>query len=137
MKVVLDENAKEPYRAHPFDGGADLCAVNGGVVKPGGTEIFDTGVHVAIPESCAGFVKGRSGMAFNHKVICHEGTVDYGYTGSIKVLLINLSDKPYTVNTGDRIAQLVIQPVVLTPFEIVKTLDKTARGPLGFGSTGR
>ncbi len=137
MKTVLDENAKEPYRAHPFDGGADLHAVNGGVVNPGGTEIFDTGVHVAIPESCAGFVKGRSGMAFNHKVICHEGTVDYGYTGSIKVLLINMSDKPYTVNPGDRIAQLVIQPVVLTPFEIVKTLDKTTRCSFGFGSTGR
>lgn len=137
MKIVLDENAKEPYRAHPFDGGADLCAVNGGVVKPGGTKIFDTGVHVAIPESCAGFVKGRSGMAFNNKVICHEGTIDYGYTGSIKVLLINMSDKPYTVKPGDRIAQLVIQPVVLTPFEVVKTLDKTARGPFGFGSTGR
>ena len=138
MKVVLDESAKIPFRAHPFDGGADLHALVGGIIPPfGGAEVFDTGVHVAIPESCAGFVKGRSGMAFNHRVICHEGTVDYGYTGSIRVLLLNFGDEPYVVKAGDRIAQLVIQPVVLTPFEQVATLGKTDRGSNGFGSTGR
>lgn len=137
MKVALEKNAKLPYRAHTFDGGADLCALEGGVVYPwGGCKDFDTGVHVAIPESCVGIVKGRSGLAFNRHVICHEGTIDYGYTGTIRVLLINLGEEPYVVNPGDRIAQLLIQPVVLAPFEQVKTLEKTDRGNCGFGSTG-
>ena len=137
MKIALEKNAKAPYRAHPFDAGADLCALEGGVVYPfGGVAEFDTGVHVAIPESCAGFVKGRSGLAFRHRVLCHEGTIDYGYTGTIRVMLINFGNEPYTVKPGDRIAQLVIQPVVLTPFEQVQKLDKTDRGCGGFGSTG-
>lgn len=137
MKITLDPNAKEPYRAHTFDGGADLCTLEDGVVPPfGGYKSFDTGVHVQIPESCVGVVKGRSGMAFKHGVICHEGTVDYGYTGSIRVLLINMSNEPFAVKVGDRIAQLLVQPVVLTPFEVVDRLEKTERGNNGFGSTG-
>lgn len=137
MKVVLDENAKLPYRAHTFDGGADLCALESGVVHPfGGCREFDTGVHVAIPESCVGIVKGRSGLAFNNRVICHEGTIDYGYTGTVRVLLINLGEEPYVVKPGDRIAQLLVQPVVLTPFEQVQKLEITDRGNGGFGSTG-
>ena len=81
-------------------------------------------------------MKGRSGLAFRNRVICHEGTIDYGYTGTIRVLLINMGDEPYVVKTGDRIAQLLIQPVVLTPFEQVQNLGKTDRGNGGFGSTG-
>lgn len=137
MKVALEKNAKLPFRAHTFDGGADLCALDGGVVYPwGGCRDFDTGVHVAIPESCVGIVKGRSGLAFHNHVICHEGTIDYGYTGTIRVLLINLGSEPYVVKPGDRIAQLLIQPVVLTPFEHVHKLEKADRGNCGFGSTG-
>lgn len=137
MKIALEKNAKAPYRAHPFDAGADLCAMEGGIILPfGGVREFDTGVHVAIPESCAGFVKGRSGLAFQHRIICHEGTIDYGYTGTIKVLLLNFGEEAYFVKAGDRIAQLVIQPVVLTTFEQVQRLEKTARGNGGFGSTG-
>lgn len=138
MKVALDKNAVLPYRAHTFDAGADLCALEGGVVMPyGGVAVFDTGVHVQIPESCVGLVKGRSGMAFRHHVVCFEGTIDYGYTGSIGVMLINHGEEAYIVKPGDRIAQLVIQPVVLTPFELVNRLEKTERGACGFGSTGR
>ena len=138
MKITLDKNAKAPYRAHPFDGGADLCALDGCTITPyGGWAIIDTGVHAQIPESCVGIVKGRSGLAFNQRIICHEGTIDYGYTGSIKVLLFNMGDEAYVVKPGDRVAQLLIQPVVLVPFEQVKRLDKTDRGSGGFGSTGR
>lgn len=138
MKVALDKKATMPHRAHTFDAGADLCAIEGGFIPPyGGCAEFDTGVHVQIPESCMGAVKGRSGLAFKHRVICHEGTVDYGYTGSIKVLLINMGDEGYMVKPGDRIAQLVIHPVVLVPFEEVRSLGRTERGNGGFGSTGR
>ena len=137
MKISLDEKAFWPFRAHPFDAGVDLHALEGGVIQPfGGSAVFDTGVHVQIPESCAGFVKGRSGMAFKHKIICHEGTVDFGYTGSVKVLLFNMGTETYRVKAGDRIAQLVVQPVVLTPLEVVDTLEATDRGDGGFGSTG-
>lgn len=97
---------------------------------------MDTGVHVQIPESCVGIVKGRSGLAFKHGVFCHEGTIDYGYTGSIRVLLINMGSDTFIVKPGDRIAQLLVQPVVLTPFEVVDSLEDTERGDNGFGSTG-
>ena len=137
MKVTLDTGAKNPVRKHTFDAGADLFANSCAVIQPGESAEFDTGVHVAIPESCAGIVKGRSGLAFNHNIVAHEGTIDYGYTGSIKVKLFNLGDKPYTVKREDRIAQLLIQPVVLVPFELSDTLEKTKRGNKGFGSTGR
>ena len=97
----------------------------------------ETGVHIAIPESCVGIVKGRSGLAFNHDIIAHDGTIDYGYTGSVRVKLFNLGKEPYTVKREDRIAQLLIQPVVLVPFELVEKLERTERGSNGFGSTGR
>lgn len=137
MKVTLDTGAKIPVRKHTFDGGADLFANSCAVISPHGSAEFDTGVHIAIPESCVGIVKGRSGLAFNHNVIAHEGTIDYGYTGSIRVKLFNLGKEPYTVKRGDRIAQLLIQPVVLVPFEPVGKLERTERGACGFGSTGR
>jgi dUTP pyrophosphatase len=137
MKTTLDSGAHIPVRKHTFDAGADLHSNTCAVIQPGKSMEFDTGVHVAIPESCVGIVKGRSGLAFNHSIVAHEGTIDYGYTGSIKVLLFNLGDKPYTVKREDRIAQLLIQPVVLVPFELVEKLERTERGSKGFGSTGR
>lgn len=137
MKVKLDSGAHIPVRKHTFDGGADLFAQCCNVILPHGMAEFDTGVHIAVPESCVGIVKGRSGLAFNHGIIAHEGTIDYGYTGSVKVLLFNMTDKAYTVKRNDRIAQLLIQPVVLVPFELVDELEQTERGHCGFGSTGR
>lgn len=137
MKVTLDAGAKIPVRKHTFDGGADLFANTCVVIPPYGSAEFDTGVHIAIPESCVGVVKGCSGLAFNHNVIAHEGTIDYGYTGSIRVKLFNLGEEPYTVKREDRIAQLLIQPVVLVPFELVEKLERNERGTRGFGSTGR
>ena len=137
MKVTLDNGAHIPVRKHTFDGGADLFAKSCAVIQPGESAEFDTGVHIAIPESLVGIVKGRSGLAFNHDIIAHEGTIDYGYTGSVRVKLFNFGKEPYTVKRGDRIAQLLIQPVVLVPFELVDKLERTERGSKGFGSTGR
>ena len=138
MKITLDPGAQVPERAHTYDAGADLFAQECGMIPPfGGSMEFDTGVHVAIPESCAGFVKGRFGLAFKHRIVAHEGTVDHGYTGSIKVLLFNHGSEAYTVRRGVKIAQLVIQPVLLLPFEVVDKLEQTERSDGGFGSTGR
>lgn len=95
-----------------------------------------TGVHIAIPQHFCGLVKSRSGLMVKHKIVT-DGTIDCGYTGSIRVTLFNNGAKPYTVNPGDKIAQLVIVPCCLPPLEEADTLETTDRGGNGFGSTGR
>ena len=146
MKIKLDKNAILPTRAHPWDGGMDLYAPEA-VTVPGaicvgthevecGVAIIDTGVHVAIPEGCVGFVKSRSGLMTKHGITT-DGTIDAQYTGPIKVCLMNHSSKSYDIKPGERIAQLVILPCMLPKLELVDELVSTARGDGGFGSTGR
>ena len=134
MKIVLDEGAILPTRAHPYDAGLDLYARAEGVVY--GYATFDTGVHVAIPEGCVGFIKSKSGLMVKHNITA-DGTIDAHYTGSIHVKLFNHSDAPYKVLAGDKIAQLVIVPCLLPELELVDSLEETDRGVGGFGSTGR
>ena len=153
MKIMLDKykNAILPTRAHPFDGGLDLYAPEasevpgavglGGLVKDRfevvcGKAIINTGVHVAIPEGCVGLVKSRSGLMTKHGITT-DGTIDSGYTGPIKVCLLNHSSKRYYIERGERIAQLVILPCLLPELELVDSLEETDRGDNGFGSTGR
>ena len=147
MKIMLDKGAKMPTRAHPYDAGLDLYTPVD-VTVPGsrcddfydevqvGSETIDTGVHVQIPECCVGFIKSKSGLMVNHGITT-DGTIDCGYTGSIRVKLFNHSSEAYTFKAGDKIAQLVIVPCVLLPLEEVDRLEKTTRGNGGFGSTGR
>ena len=136
MKIMLDEGAKMPTRAHPYDAGLDLYAMEDAYIRANNSYVFDTGVHVQIPECCVGFIKSKSGLMVNHGITT-DGTIDCGYTGSIKVKLFNHSGSKYEVKKGDKIAQLVIVPCVLLPLEQVDKLDKTERGAKGFGSTGR
>ena len=133
MKIMLDEGAKVS-RAHPYDAGLDLCARTSCTVY--GYATFDTGVHVAIPEGCVGFIKSKSGLMVKHNITA-DGTIDSHYTGSIHVKLFNHSDAPYKVLAGDKIAQLVIVPCLLPELEVVDSLEETDRGVGGFGSTGR
>ncbi len=152
MKVMLDPGAKMPTRAHTYDAGLDLytpiditipgsrvlgydATENVEMVEVGSTTI-DTGVHVKIPEGCVGFIKSKSGLMVNHGITT-DGTIDCGYTGSIRVCLFNHRGSTYKVKAGDKIAQLVIVPCVLLPLEQVDSLGKTDRGENGFGSTGR
>ena len=152
MKIMLDEGAKMPTRAHEFDAGLDLYApktvsVHGckytapiygygyGLVGVG-QRVIDTGVHVEIPEGYVGFIKSKSGLMVNHGLLT-DGTIDAHYTGSIKVKLFNTSPKDYKINAGDKIAQLVIVPCLLPDLELVDHLEETDRGDGGFGSTGR
>lgn len=152
MKIMLDEGAKMPTRAHPYDGGLDLYApktvsvqgckysapINGygyGMVTIG-QKVIDTGVHVEIPEGYVGFIKSKSGLMVNNGLLT-DGTIDAHYTGSIKVKLFNTSPKDYKINAGDKIAQLVIVPCLLPDLELVDHLEETDRGDGGFGSTGR
>lgn len=141
MKVMLDNGAKMPTRAHPFDAGLDLYAPNGEreyYIQPcGDSVIIDTGVHIEIPEGYVGFIKAKSGLNVNHGLTC-TGVIDAHYTGSIAVKLYNHHRcSRHTVYPGDKIAQLVILPCLLPELELVDSLEETDRGDNGFGSTGR
>ena len=134
MKIMLDEGAKMPTRAHPYDAGLDLYAMHDGLVDYSKT--FDTGVHVQIPEGYVGFIKSKSGLMCKRSIVT-DGTIDAHYTGSIKVCLFNHGSRSYEVKAGDKIAQLVILKCELPELELVDSLDETDRGDNGFGSTGR
>ena len=152
MKIMLDPGAKMPTRAHEFDAGLDLyapkittipgCKYSGSVYRGGygvvyiGSRTIDTGVHVEIPEGYVGLIKSKSGLMVKHGLLT-DGTIDSGYTGSIKVNLVNTKAKDYVFNAGDKIAQLVIVPCLLPDLELVDSLPETDRGDGGFGSTGR
>lgn len=136
LNVMLDEGAYMPERAHDTDGGLDLKSPIDCYIQPGGSAVIDTGVHVELPPNTTGEVVCKSGMNVNHGLIC-SGLVDEGYTGSIVVKLYNLGNEPYFIRTGDKIAQLVIRPVLyLTPVQVDK-IEGGERGDNGFGSTGR
>ena len=125
--------------------GADICAnfpvaqrEAGLVLAPMGRAICPTGIRVAIPAGYEMQVRPRSGLATKHGITVPNtpGTIDSDYRGPLGVALINLGTEPYTVHHGDRVAQAVVAPVVQAGFAVVDSLDETARGTGGFGSTG-
>ena len=136
----LDPGLPLPAYAHPGDAGADLYAATDVVLPPGGRATVGTGVAVAVPDGYAAFVHPRSGLASRHgiTVVNAPGTVDAGYRGEVKVVLLNTDrGEPFTIRRGDRVAQLVVQPVTHVRFLDVPELPATPRGEGGFGSTGR
>jgi dUTP pyrophosphatase len=130
-----------PARRHAGDAGYDLTARTASRLAPGGGRaLVPTGIAIAIPDGYAGFVQPRSGLALRHGVTCLNtpGLIDAGYRDEISVLLVNLDPAtPFDVQRGDRIAQLVIQQVEHVAWEAVESLDDSARGTGGWGSTGR
>ena len=136
IKVVLDENAKMPCRAHSADAGYDLFSREDAVIYPNAGGIFDTGVHVAIPEGYVGFLKSKSGLNVRHS-IQSEGVIDSGYVGSIHVKLFNHGSRDVHIEKGQKISQLVILPIITPELELVDSLEETERGCGGFGSTGK
>ena len=136
MKVMLDEGAKMPTRAHETDADLDLYSREDCIVEAKESATFDTGVHIAIPSGFVGFLKSKSGLNVKHGLIS-DGVIDAGYTGSIVVKLYNLSGCDYKIKAGDKITQLVILPVATAPLELADSLDDTDRGANGFGSSGR
>jgi dUTP pyrophosphatase len=137
----LDGELPLPAYARPGDAGADLVARHDVVLAAGGGRaLVPTGVAVAIPEGYAGFVLPRSGLALRHGVTCLNtpGLIDAGYRDELRVLLVNTDPKEeYEVRRGDRIAQLVIQPVEQAAFAPIESLPASERGTGGFGHTGR
>jgi dUTP pyrophosphatase len=122
--------------------GMDLRAAVGEddpvVLRPGARAAVPTGLTMAIPSGFEGQVRPRSGLALRSGITClnSPGTVDADYRGEVKVILINLGEEDVTIRRGDRIAQLLITPVVQAAWDEVEALDATARGAGGFGSTG-
>ena len=136
MKVKLDAGAYLPERAHEADAGYDLRSPISDRLYAGQAIVIDTGVHVAIPEGYAGFLKSKSGLNVKHDIV-GEGVIDSGYTGSIRVKLYNHGTESYVINKGDKISQLVILPIATPQIELVGELEHTERGNNGFGSTGK
>lgn len=134
----LDRDLPLPAHAHPGDGGVDLHAREAATLEPGERALVATGLAVAIPSGWAGLVVPRSGLAVRNGigVVNGPGLIDAGYRGEIKVVLINHGDAAFEVTRGDRIAQLVVIPVVVQRLVEVDELPPSDRGEDGFGSTG-
>ena len=132
MKVNLTE-----YKTND-SAGCDLTN-NGEAVTllPLDRAFIHTGVHISLPEGYEAQVRGRSGLNMKHGIVIPTGTIDADYRGEIGVVVYNLSREAYTIQEGERIAQLVICPVVQADWQQVDHLDKTDRGEGGFGSTGK
>jgi len=130
-----------PHYATGSAAGADLRASLSEpfTLEPRSRAAVPTGIRIALPEGYEGQVRPRSGLAIKHGVtmLNAPGTIDADYRGEIRVILVNLSDEPYTIQDGDRIAQLVVAPVVQARFVRSPELEGSARGEGGFGSTGR
>jgi dUTP pyrophosphatase len=138
VEVLITASVLPTY-SHPGDAGADLHAAEARVLAPGERALVGTGVSIALPDGYAAFVVPRSGLAAKHgiTVVNSPGTVDAGYRGEIKVCLLNTdSTAPFTIEVGDRIAQLIVSPVVRAQFIPVERLPGSQRGDGGFGSTG-
>ena len=137
MKVVVDKGANIPIptRAHKHDAGLDLYAKKSGWILPKCRKVFDTGCHCEIPEGYVGMVTSKSGLML--KGITSRGTIDCGYTGSIKAVLFNHSWRPVHIKKGQKITQMVVMPIITPELEFVGSLEETDRGDGGFGSTGK
>jgi len=136
----LRPTAVPPAPAHPEDAGFDFCAAEPALLGPGERALVATGIAVAIPTGQAGLVLPRSGLAARHGIalVNSPGLIDSGYRGEIRVLLLNTdSSEAFALEPGNRIAQLLIVRHEAPELAEVETLDVTARGAGGFGSTGR
>lgn len=137
----LDPNAKIPTYGTAYSAGADLyvCLEQPVVIQPGRTEFLPTGLSIAVPNGYAGLIFARSGLSTKRGLAPANkvGVIDADYRGPVMVALHNHGDIPQTVEPGDRIAQLVVVPVLAPEMELVEELDATERGTGGFGSTGR
>ncbi|KRF17469.1 deoxyuridine 5'-triphosphate nucleotidohydrolase [Nocardioides sp. Soil797] len=137
--VRLDPDLPLPSYAQPGDAGADLMTTQDVVLQPGERKMVPTGVALALPEGHVGLVHPRSGLAARHglSIVNAPGTIDSGYRGEVKVMLINLDlHTEVRLSRGDRIAQLVVQRFEHAEFIETDTLDETSRGAGGYGSTG-
>ena len=139
IKVNVADGSSLPCYQSKDAAGCDLCYCGEQPITIYTLDraFIHTGVHIALPEGYEAQVRGRSGLNKNHGIVVPTGTIDADYRGDIGVVVYNLSREPFTIHPGDRIAQLVICPVIQADWRQVESLDKTDRGDGGFGSTGK
>lgn len=138
---VIDKSGRLPRYATAGSAGMDVCACipEPITIEPGGRALIPTGLRVAIPEGYEMQIRPRSGLALKHgiSVLNSPGTIDSDYRGEIGIILANLSDTPFVVKDGERIAQMVVAAYSRVEWEAVDELPDTERGTGGFGHTGR
>jgi len=132
-KVQMD--ARLPQYGHTGDAGLDLFSSIDFVLEKGQVQAIPSGIKVAIPDGYVGLIWDKSGVSLKgvHRL---AGVIDSGYRGEVKVVMINLSDKPFAIDKGMKIAQMLVQPITLVRVVEAEDLDNTSRGEGGFGSTG-
>lgn len=135
QKLFID--AKIPTYAHPGDAGLDLYACEDIIIEPGKRHAVSLGFALEIPHGFVARILDRSGLAIKNGIHCLAGVVDAGYRGEYKVIMINLGEEAYTVEKGDRVAQMLIQPVEICDIEEVEELSNSERGEGGFGASGK
>ena len=135
MKIALDKDATMPERAHDDDGGLDLYANETAYIAPHTWCAVSTGTHAAVPRGFVGLLTSKSGLMAKHGLTC-RGTIDAGYTGTIKAVIFNHSDRVYKVEKGQKVTQMVLVPIITPELELVDKLEETERGDNGFGSSG-
>lgn len=144
---LLHEDSKVPEYGSAEAAGADLYAnlklttglktTEAWTLDPGESKLIKTGVAIELNPGTFAEIRGRSGLAYKHGIAILGGIIDSDYRGDVGVILHNTSDEPFTFKHGDRIAQLIIVPYVRGVFSVAESLDDTARGENGFGSTGK
>ena len=138
IKIKKLVDVKTPSYAHKGDAGMDLYAAEDCLLKPMERKLISTGIKIAVPYGYEAQIRPKSGLAVEHG-IGHAnsiGTIDSGYRGEIKIPVINFGDKPYKIERGKKIAQIVFAKVEEAVFEEVDELESTTRNTAGFGSTG-
>jgi dUTP pyrophosphatase len=138
IRVTLEDGARIPEYKTPGAAGMDLCTKFDVELSPMERQMVPTGVRMEIPTGFEGQVRPRSGLAMKHglTMVNTPGTIDSDYRGEIMCILINLGSETVRLAAGERIAQLVVVPVVQARLDVVESLDETERGEGGFGSTG-
>jgi dUTP pyrophosphatase len=134
--AVVDAHGALPEYASPAAAGADLRASEPLVIEPGGRAAVPTGLRLQVPAGHVGLVWPRSGLAVRHGIDTLAGVIDSDYRGELRVVLVNHGKEPFAIAAGDRVAQLLLQPVARGRFQQVEALEDTSRGHGGFGSTG-
>lgn len=136
---LMNKDAKMPYRANEGDAGLDLFSTEEKIIKAGETALIGTGIQMELPKGTEAQIRPRSGLALRHSItlLNTPGTIDEGYRGEIKVILINHGKEDFKVEKQMRIAQMVIAPVLQVTLEQTEILSNSVRDQGGFGSSGK
>ncbi|KAF2750585.1 dUTP diphosphatase [Sporormia fimetaria CBS 119925] len=133
---LLSDKARAPTKGSEFAAGHDVYSARDVVIPARGRARVDTDISIAVPAGTYGRIAPRSGLAAKHGIDTLAGVIDADYRGQVGVILANLSDTDFEVKVGDRIAQLIVEKIVMPEVVVVEKLDESVRGAGGFGSTG-